>query len=292
MEKYIYKITNRINNKIYIGQSNNVKNRWNEHKRLGSLDSTKRKKYHNSKLYNAINKYGIENFVFEIIEGPISNYNEREKYWIQYYKSDINGYNITSGGEDPPILKGDNSPMSVYSEKDILLIQNDLIDNKKTYDEISQEYNISKEYLSIINLGNARYNEKLNYPLRKADNAVIEYDLFINIFCELNYTTKTIEQIGRDLNVSSKVVREINNGVHRYSINSINYPIRKDYELWSEYIKQNIIKDLKENKLKINQIALKYDTSRVSISRFNNGKIYKMNNTIYPIRTSKERVYN
>ena len=77
MKKYIYKITNLINNKIYIGQTNNPKRRWQEHKNLGY--DTKETKL----LYRAIKKYGKDNFVFEIIEGPIDNYNEKEIKEIQ-----------------------------------------------------------------------------------------------------------------------------------------------------------------------------------------------------------------
>ena len=94
MKKYIYKITNLINNKIYIGQTNNPKRRWQEHKNLGY--DTKGTKL----LYRAIEKYGKDNFAFEIIEGPIDNYNEKEIYWISYYKSTDKkfGYNILLGG--------------------------------------------------------------------------------------------------------------------------------------------------------------------------------------------------
>ena len=59
----IYKITNNINNKCYIGQSKNIKRRFSEHK------SEKYRKIHITKrLYRAITKHGIENFSFEIIE--------------------------------------------------------------------------------------------------------------------------------------------------------------------------------------------------------------------------------
>jgi len=288
MKKYIYKITNRINNKVYIGQTNNIRNRWNEHKRNGSSKELG----NNYKLYNAMNKYGINIFDFEIIEGPITNYNEREKYWISFYNSFTNGYNMTIGGEDPPILKGENSCLCKYSDEIINNIQKDLIENLKSFDEISKEYNISKEYLSIINRGFARYNSQYKYPLRKANNSIIDEELVWEIIDELMFTTKCMEQIQRDLSVDSNTIYHINNGRHRYSPKNIKYPIRKEFELWSEYIKQMVIKDLKDHKLKIEEIAHKYNISRSSISKFNNGKIYKINNIQYPIRNSKERVYS
>ena len=71
MGKYIYVITNDINNKVYIGQSNDPKYRFNQHCR--SNDD-------NSLIDLAIQKYGREHFTMSILEGPIKNYNEREKY--------------------------------------------------------------------------------------------------------------------------------------------------------------------------------------------------------------------
>jgi group I intron endonuclease len=79
VEKCIYKITNNINKKVYIGQTNNLKKRWNEHKRLGNSNNSSKKSI-NSKLYSAMKKYGVENFTIEVIEESTENYNEREKY--------------------------------------------------------------------------------------------------------------------------------------------------------------------------------------------------------------------
>lgn len=92
----IYKITNTINNKCYIGKSLDVEKRLYQHK--NNIDS---RPY----LQNAISKYGIKNFSFKIIEDNLTqeNYGEREMYWISYYKSmSPNGYNLTSGGENEP----------------------------------------------------------------------------------------------------------------------------------------------------------------------------------------------
>lgn len=57
----IYKITNLVNGKMYIGQAVDIEERWIRHKRDWKIDKTK-------VLYKAIRKYGIENFSFEIIE--------------------------------------------------------------------------------------------------------------------------------------------------------------------------------------------------------------------------------
>lgn len=96
----IYKITNKINNKCYIGQTiKNAEERWAEHQRhaFGT-----HKNDQNKALYQAIRKYGLENFSFEILQDNITNFEDLDKaeiYWINYYNSFINGYNSTQGGQ-------------------------------------------------------------------------------------------------------------------------------------------------------------------------------------------------
>ena len=78
MKKSIYKITNLINNKIYIGQSVSPYKRFAQH---CINHGVKGGKNSDTSLINlAIRKYGKENFSFEIMEEDIENYNEREKY--------------------------------------------------------------------------------------------------------------------------------------------------------------------------------------------------------------------
>ena len=93
---YIYKISNDINDKVYIGKTTfNIEKRWNEH----CKDSTIAR-YKSKPLYRAFNKYGIEHFKIESIEECNDEaLNERESYWIEYYDSYHCGYNATLGGD-------------------------------------------------------------------------------------------------------------------------------------------------------------------------------------------------
>lgn len=90
----IYKITCLLDNKTYIGQARNIGDRWKQHIKAGlGIDST------SNKLYTAMQKLGVENFTFEVIEEcPSTQLNEREKYWIEYFQSNIYGFNMSSGG--------------------------------------------------------------------------------------------------------------------------------------------------------------------------------------------------
>lgn len=95
---FIYKITNRINDKIYIGQtSENVEHRWKEHQYASTHKSYRD---YNSHLHRAIRKYGRDNFIVEIIESVDDELlDAREIYWIGVYDSHNIGYNMTLGGD-------------------------------------------------------------------------------------------------------------------------------------------------------------------------------------------------
>lgn len=85
----IYKITNKLNNKTYIGQSVCIERRWEEHIRDNS----------NSLIHLAILKYGVKNFTFEVLEEcHQSELDEKEIYWIKVFNSFEDGYNLTLGG--------------------------------------------------------------------------------------------------------------------------------------------------------------------------------------------------
>lgn len=113
----IYKITNNINNKNYIGQSVDIEKRWKDHKTKYNWERENKKI-----LYLAFQKYGLENFSFSVIEEcSIDQLNEREKYWIQYYNSyNGNGYNMTSGGESNG---EDNHPKHKLRKEDVIDIR-------------------------------------------------------------------------------------------------------------------------------------------------------------------------
>ena len=121
----IYKITNLINNKSYIGKTNNFKRRESDHFRLAT---TKGHKEYDKALYQAIRKYGKENFSFEIIE-ILEDYSisgEREKYWISFYDSYNNGYNESEGGDggsQKGHCLGSLNGRSLLNEEDVIFIR-------------------------------------------------------------------------------------------------------------------------------------------------------------------------
>ena len=87
----IYRITNLKTNEAYIGKSTNIKTRWQNHcKTAIGLDGMAR-----TKIHSAMKEYGIDNFSFEVLEKCTKEtYSEREKYWINFYETNVYGYNI------------------------------------------------------------------------------------------------------------------------------------------------------------------------------------------------------
>ena len=154
----IYKIENLINGKVYIGQSLNIKQRWNKHK--VNFKNLKRLEK-NKPLYCAFRKYGLENFSFEIIQLCDKNsLNKLEIFYILQYCSNNskNGYNIS--------LRESNSVFVKLNNEIHQNIIKELSNLNKSKKQIAEEFNISIQYLNKINKGLHLYVGSISYPIR------------------------------------------------------------------------------------------------------------------------------
>ena len=170
---YIYKYTNKINNKSYIGQTNNIRLR-----RKGHRSSSKNPNDHqyNTPFHMALRKYGEDNFSFEILEEINEELgrdylNEREKFYIQEYKTYIRdgGYNLTFGGDghsrDKLSFEECCARSKILTKEEIIDIQEMLIDGYQ-YFEIKEKYpKLGSSFLQNINLGLNFHRNDLTYPL-------------------------------------------------------------------------------------------------------------------------------
>lgn len=153
----IYKITNLVNGKSYIGQSINIQKRFNAHK---SIAFNKNDPKYSYPLYRAIRKYGIENFSFEVLELCDSlELNDKEIYYIAKYKAHgKNGYNLDDGGYDGHYIKLSDDLVS-----EIIIRLKTSLDNS---DKIGEDFGVTGRTIRSINSGECCHRNSETYPIR------------------------------------------------------------------------------------------------------------------------------
>lgn len=153
----IYKITNLVNGKAYIGLSINIERRWLRHKHTAFNPNYPCYEY---PLYKAIRKYGIDNFSFEIVEEcDSSELSEKEIYYISLYDTYYNGYNQDKGGSYA-------SHFTKLSEEMVDEIIELLKTSKENSDLIGAEFGITGRMIRGINSGDCCHKEGEVYPIR------------------------------------------------------------------------------------------------------------------------------
>jgi group I intron endonuclease len=134
----IYKSTNKITGKIYIGQTTHtLDKRIKSHLKESKIDS-------NRPFMLSINEYGINNFVFEIIDSTdnLNELNDKEIYWINFYNSvSPNGYNVTGGGQGKKMIK---------TEELSKRISNGLKNSEKWQEILKNDEYLKKRELNFI----------------------------------------------------------------------------------------------------------------------------------------------
>lgn len=165
----IYLVKNKINGKLYVGQSVQIEERWKD-----EIQESLRKEHpSNSKFIRALRKYGSDNFEFSILEEcSIEKLNERETFYIKKFNSTVTGYNIQLGGDSRRKVDYDLFKTTVENNPDIsnielakifkivpdtaLRIRKRLGLNRKTYkyEYLMRDINLKKD--DIIKLFNDR----------------------------------------------------------------------------------------------------------------------------------------
>ena len=169
MRGFIYKITNKINGKSYIGQTiQNVKERFYQHCATKCSQAIL-----NMVIHKAINKYGKSNFTIEVIEEVEStNLNDRERYWIRYYDSYNNGYNSTEGGQDGIKLFKNLDTESIVRE----------YKSGKSLREIGRLFNVDKQTIKdLLVRNNISLRTTRTYKLSQKDREDIIKDLSLGL---------------------------------------------------------------------------------------------------------------
>lgn len=144
----IYIITNKINNKVYIGQSKNIEKRLKEHRLRAYRGNEITNKEYNKYLYRAIRKYGITNFSFDVLEEcDVKLLDEKENYYILEYNSNDEkfGYNETSGYDSSQYGKsGEKHHNHKLSSNDVYYI-------RECYNQHFRKEEVYQEFKDRIN---------------------------------------------------------------------------------------------------------------------------------------------
>ncbi|MFX1297200.1 MAG: GIY-YIG nuclease family protein [Promethearchaeota archaeon] len=202
---HIYIIINKINNKVYIGQTmQKPKTRWIQHK-------SKAKNGIERYFYYAIRYYGIENFKFKIIETnvPSKLLDEKEREYIEKYKSFVGkygnkfGYNLTPGGESGKYLALDKELLEVLISEGLTLkeIAKELGVKRKTVTRRLEDYwgftiDEARDFFGVKELFEERKKNVLSRAQReKNPNYIMVDEGLLKLLITNNYTLSQISEI-------------------------------------------------------------------------------------------------
>ena len=227
MKGIIYKITNKVNGKSYIGQTRyTIEFRWRQHQH----------KKDNTYFHNAIHKYGIENFSIEVLEEcDVKDLNSREIFYIAKYDTFNNGYNLTVGGDGNRRLLLDNS----YDEiKELYL-------SGFSSNKIAELYKVDKA--SIVKI-----LRSLNVKIR-SNKLNINHQEFLELVQDYK-SGYSLKELAKRYDCSSTGLKEylIKKGIDLRN----RYNILEDSES-----QKKMVNDYLDNKLKLRNILSKYHCS-------------------------------
>lgn len=187
----IYCIKNTINGKRYIGQSNDIKNRFRQHK--SKLNNNK---HPNNLLQNAWNKYGCAAFEFNVVEEcSVEELNDKEVYYIQRFKTFGQGYNLSVGG-DPGI----NSTGKRIKQYDL---DGNYIKTWNNAAEASRFFNVDRSQITYAIRHHRTMHgyqwcyeyETINgYYSREKQKAIAQYDLQDNLIAVYRSLSNVLEK--------------------------------------------------------------------------------------------------
>lgn len=258
----IYKITNLKNGHVYIGQSINIFNRIMYHHKIEYKNINSR--CYNTRLYQALRKYGLENFEVSVLELCDSDeLDEKEIQYISSYDSFKHGYNMTPGGqywtetihsskteekrkltrEKNQSLKGENHPRAKLSNNEVINIRQRYINGesiKDIYIDYKDLYDINT-FRRIV-LGNT-YKEVGNIPLKqdiRYTNSKLCKEQVIAIRKSYWEDCTTVASLSEQYGISKGMINDVVKGRTYSHIkdNCKNNRERKRYRLTPEQVKE------------------------------------------------------
>lgn len=206
----IYKSTNILTNKCYIGYTHNLPRRILTHKSAS--------KNGKSKFYNAIRKYGWSNFKWEILFES-DNMNEclniKEPYYIKLFDSINNGYNTTPGGECNPLFKSDNGMYGKTHTEEV----------KKRLSILARKRFKGKSYIELYGEEKANQLKHIRSLIKKDNSASKNPRFDSKIYIFFNNTLNIIH-------MSTRYYFMVNYNMNRTTVHEIvNHKTRKGWRI-------------------------------------------------------------
>ena len=286
----IYKITNDVNNKVYIGQTTSlIENRWERH--CEELDNTK--------FHKAIKEIGKEHFTISVIEKPlVKDLDEREIYWISKYDSYLNGYNSTIGG------KGTKRASFYTNENDMKNIIDLYINKQYSIYKIAKLYKVDK---TTINKFLLCCNIPIRSPFRFTPNNEEKLDI-INSY----KAGESLKSLGKRYDTEGSTIKRflVNNNIEIGNKSTVLLNENLCKEIAKDYASHNVSISYTKSKyhicfstlkkiLKDNNIPIRHLSGHISLTEKdvpNIKKLYEEGISIYRIATkykvSKQCMYN
>lgn len=284
MKGFIYKITNKVNNKIYIGQTRyTVEFRWRQHKN--------KKTDFGNHFHDAIRKYGEDNFLVETLEEcDVEKLNEREIYYIAKFDSFNNGYNTTLGGEGKKIIFTDsqydeitglylagfssNKIATLYKVDKATIVKllkslgikirsNKISINKQEFEELVNDYNtgyslreLAKRYDCTPN-GLKEYLQKKGVNLRTKYSILEDKEAMLSLIDDYTINNLTLDELQIKYHCSYQTVHKI------LSIYGVSVK-KKQFKLNAEETLK-VIDMLQVQHLKVQDIARHFKVNKCTI---------------------------
>lgn len=217
----IYKITNKINGKIYIGQSNNIERRWGEHRN--------KYKTENTNLYKSMRKDGIENFDFSVEEiCSLSELDEKEQYYINFYNSATEGYNMNNVDRPQYTINYEIAKQIIQELKTSPLTQKD----------IAKKFGVSHSLISQINTGRMWVQDQEQYPIRNNHNTIKVTHKCIKCGKGIEYRSKYCADCYKQLR-KQHIFDTISREELKHKIRTLPFTeIAREFNTWDKTIKR------------------------------------------------------
>lgn len=278
------------NGKSYIGKTKNFKERKQHH--YYASHNPKSANY-NIVFYLAIRKYGWENIEWSIIDSA-KNYedlNEKEIYWINYYKTYVNfensnGYNMTLGGDDG------SSPGKFMTQNEINYILQKFMETGNI-SEISKELSCSYNLIRKIIQGEIRtdltgFSDLEFYKkYRKISQKYTRED--VELIIKLSKEGKTTKYIEDNFNIPQKYSQDVLSGRVQTEFSGLKHITREERQYYnpvnSKMTKEEVLEIVREhNELGMNtvQIGKKHNLNSARVSEILTGKTWsKVTGIVY-----------